>query len=339
MKKGFVIFLALCLAVPLVFSGGSQEKAEKASGKKIEMKIGHVMAQDSSRHKALVVFQEEVRKKSNGLLDVTIYPAGQLGNESDLIESLKLGTLEGYVGGTFDAQTPKLNLFLMPFTFAAQADLLRVAKGPLAKKIMLDAEKNGIKILSIGDGGSRNITNNIRPIRVPDDLKGIKMRTPPSDAYMKSMEALGANTVTIPYGDVYMALKTGVADGQENPLMNIVTMKFQEVQKYITMVNYIWAPEPFSAGLKWYNGLPSDMKKIVDDGAWLYADTQSRIRAENEDSYLKAIKDAGLEVYVPTSAERQKFITQCASVYEFFIKKGLFSGDELKEFQTAAMNK
>jgi len=125
----------------------------------------------------------------------------------------------------------------------------------VGERIAQTAEANGLKILATGDGGGlRNITNNVRPITSPDDLKGLKMRTPPITSIIKIMEALGANPVSIPYAETYMALKTGVADGQENPFINIATMKFHEVQKYMTVVNYQFHPETFPVSLTWFNG-------------------------------------------------------------------------------------
>ena len=129
-------------------------------------------------------------------------------------------------------------------------------------------------MLAVGDGGSRQITNNIRPVRTPADMKGLKIRTPPLESIIKAMEALGASAVSIPYGDTYMALKTNVADGQENPLANIGDMKFQEVQKYMTMIDYQFHPEPFDVNLDFFNSLPVDLQN-PEEGAWLYTDKQN----------------------------------------------------------------
>lgn len=332
--KRFMTACTLCfLGICLFFTTVSISEAKQSV---YIMKIGHAMAADSTRHQALEKFKANIEKKAKGRLKVELYPAGTLGDEPSLIESLKMGALQGYVGGTFDAMTPKLNLFLVPFMFTDTKAFNRVVKNKVTVDIMKDAEKNAIKILAIADGGTRDISNNIRPIRTPADMVGLKMRVPSVEAYIKSIQALGANTVIIPYGETYMALRTGVADGQENPLMNMVTMKFHEVQKYLTIVNYIWAPEPFVVCLSWYNSLPKDLQKILTNEAWGYAEIQNKLRSDLNSTYLKTVKDAGVKVYVPTAKERELFINACKSVDEFFLAKKYFSRTELDAFRKVA---
>ncbi len=281
--------------------------------------------------------EEYVEKESDGRLQIEIYPAGTLGNESDMIEAMKLGTQEMFVGGVFASQTPpKLEIFLMPFFFPpTQADLMKVSRSDFGAKIMATAEEYGIKMLAVGDGGSRQITNNFRPIKTPpSDMKGLKIRTPPIESIIKSMEALGANPVSIPYGDTYMALKTGVADGQENPpLANIGDMKFFEVQKYMTMIDYQFHPEPFDVNLDVWNSLPSDLQEVLQAGAWIYTDEQNKLRRELNEYYYDMIVDGGVTVYTPTEAEIQQFIDACQPVYSYFVNKGIFTQAELDEMR------
>ncbi len=332
MKK-FVLFVVIAsLIAGAAFAEGAKE------AKTYTIKLGHASSTESTRHRALLDFKSFVEKESNGRLIVELYPAASLGNESEMIEAVKMGTQEAFVGGVFDAQAPKLNLILMPFFFPSQDALMKVARSEIGAMIMKDAEQFGLKMLAFGDGGSRHFTNNVRPIKAPADFKGLKIRTPPIESIMKCIEALGGNPVSIPYGEVYMALKTGVADGQENPLANIGDMKFQEVQKYMTLIDYQFHPEPFEVNLAWYNGLPADLQKVLSDGAWLYTDKQNQYRAEGNDKYFKMIVDAGVEVYTPTAAEREAFITACKPVYDYFIGKGLFTQADLDKMKQIASN-
>lgn len=331
MKKAGALLIMCFLVFSMVFA--------QSTAKVYKMKLGHASSTESTRHKALLVFKNYVEEKSGGRLLVEIYPAATLGNESDMIESMKLGTQEAFVGGVFDAQTPKLNLILMPFFFNSQADLMKVAKSDIGKMIMKDAEKYGIKMLAFGDGGSRHFTNNIRPIKSPADMKGLKIRTPPIESIMKCMQALGANPVSIPYGDTYMALKTGVADGQENPLANIGDMKFFEVQKYLTLIDYQFHPEPFDVNLAFYNSLPADLQKILEEGAWVYTEKQNENRRNMNDYYFNMISNAGVQIYKPTDAERQLFIKACEPVYDYFVGKGLFTKADLDEMRKIIASK
>jgi C4-dicarboxylate-binding protein DctP len=303
--------------------------AQSTSGKVYTLKIGHASSTESTRHKALLDFKKYVEEKSADRIKVELYPSAQLGNESDMIEAVKMGTLEGFVGGVFDAQTPKLNLILMPFFFASQQDLMKIAHSEVGAMIMKSAEAYGLKMLAFGDGGSRHFTNNVRPIKTPVDMKGLKMRTPPIESIIKCMEALGASPVSIPYGDVYMALKTGVADGEENPLANIGDMKFYEVQKYLTLIDYQFHPEPFDFCLTWYNALPADLQQILQDGAWLYTDKQNELRRDMNDYYYNMIVKGGVQVYKPTQAERELFVKACQPVYDYYVQKGTFKQADL----------
>ncbi len=319
--------VAMALAVPAVAPAAAQSAT---------MKVAHVMAVDSARHKALLEFQKYVQENSGGAVTVKLFPAGQLGQETELIESLKMATIEGYVGGGFDALTTKLNMFVMPFLFSDVETFIKVTKSPQAAAIFADAEKNKIKILAVGDGGSRNITNNVRPIRSPADMKGLKMRTPPMESVIRTMEALGANPVTVAYADTYMALKTGVVDGQENPNMNAATMKFHEVQKHLTIINYIWNPEPFCVNKSWFDKLSPAQQKVVQDGAWKYTEKQNKLRAESDGYYLDMMKKSGIQVYTPTPEERALFREAAVPVYSYFIGKKQFSQQEFDEFKKLA---
>ena len=148
-----------------------------------------------------------------------------------MLESIKMGTLEGLQCGPFDDASPQLLVFTMPFLFSNMDEVHKVTRSDYAKEIVKAAEPNNIKVIAIGDSGEfRQMTNNMHPIRKPADLVGLKMRTPPMDSIIQIMKALGGNPVSIPFSELYMALKTNVADGQENPLTNIEQTKLYEVQ-------------------------------------------------------------------------------------------------------------
>ena len=335
MKKFVCVLMCVMLVTPIVFAAGQKETSVE---KVYTMKFGHASTTESTRHKALLEMQKYVEEKSEGRLKIEIYPAATLGNESDMIEAMKLGTLEGFVGGVFASQTPMLEIYLMPFFFPTQADLMKVSHSSLGDRIRQSAEQYGIKMLAVGDGGSRQITNNAHPIKSPADMKGLKLRTPPIESIIKSMEALGASAVSIPYGDTYMALKTNVADGQENPLANIGDMKFFEVQKYMTMIDYQFHPEPFDVGLDYWNSLPADLQNILEEGAWIYTDKQNELRRELNDYYYNMIVAGGVEVYIPTESERALFVNACKPVYDYFVKKGVFSQADLDEMARIVAN-
>ena len=335
MKK-FLIFALVLLVTLTACNKGSDASstdatAEKSAAKTYTIKLGHTMSTSHPRHQALLKFEEYVEDKSNGQIQVELFPGGVLGSEPEMQESMRMGTLEAFVGGPFDTISKKLNLFLMPFFFDNQEDLMRVARNEEVFNIVSsDAENGGLKILAIGDGGARQITNSKRRIDEPADMKGLKLRTPSIEAIMVCMKTLGASTVSIPLADCYMSLKTGVADGQENPIATIYDQKLHEVQKYITYVNYQYHPEVFIMNAKFFNSLPADIQQILSDGAWYFIETENKIAIENEKVRVEEMKEAGCDVYVPTAEEKQAFIDACEPVYSHFVNElKYFSQDEL----------
>jgi len=302
----------------------------------VVMKIGHSQPTDHPRHLSFLKFQEIVGKRTDGAIKVEIYPAGQLGTEAEQMEAVKMGVLNATRGGSFEAATPRLLIYTMPFLFKDLDSVHKITRGPWGEKIAEAAKENNIIILATGDaGGMRNITNNVRQIKKPQDMKGLKLRTPPIESIIKIMEALGANPVSIPYSEVYLALKTNVADGQENPYVNITAMKFYEVQKYLTVLNYQYHPDPFFVNLNWYNSLSPQMQGIIKEASvemMIYND--ELIKEETDNSYK--ILQKNMDVYVLSTKEREAFIKQVQSVYDYYIKKGLFTRAEIDEIRKIA---
>ncbi len=336
MKRIIALTLALLSIFSLVLS-----QTAFADDKTYTIKLGHTMSTSHPRHIALLEFEKYVEENTDGKVQVELYPAAVLGSEPDMQEAMRMGTLEAFVGGPFDTISKKLNLFLMPFFFDNQEALMRAAKNEeLFNIIASDAEANGLKILAIGDGGARQITNSKRRIVEPADMKGLKLRTPSIEAITVCMETLGASYVSMPLADVYMALKTGVVDGQENPIATIYDQKLHEVQPYILYVNYQYHPEVMTMNASFYNNLPEEYQKVLSDAAWLFVETENKLSLENAEARLEEMKEYGCDVYTPTDAERQAFIDACAPVYDHFVNTlQYFSQEELDLVKSLAEGK
>lgn len=326
MKKLIALTLVLASILSLALAPAALAKEETYT-----IKLGHTMSTSHPRHVALLEFEKYVEEKTGGKVQVELYPAAVLGSEPDMQEGMRMGTQEAFVGGPFDTISKKLNLFLMPFFFDDQAALMRAAKDEKVFKIISDdAENNGLKVLAIGDGGARQITNSKRRLVSPADMKGLKLRTPSIEAITVCMETLGASYVSMPLADVYMALKTGVVDGQENPVATIYDQKLHEVQKYILYVNYQYHPEVMTMNAAFFNALPEEYQKVLSDGAWMFVETENKISLENAEKRLEEMKAAGCDVYTPTDAEREAFVEACKPVYDHFVKTlGYFTQEEL----------
>ncbi len=320
MKKTLVFTLVLCLALAAIPMASLAET--------YVLKIGHAQPENNPRHISLLAFEKIVEEKTNGGIQVELFPLGTLGSEKEMLEMVKMGTLEGMRGGQFDF-LPRLLVFTLPFLCENPAQVQALMSSDIALSICKDAKKDNMLILGLGNaGGFRHFSNNAHMIKTPEDLKGLKMRVPPIDTIDRTFKALGASTVSIPYGELYMALKTGVADGQENPAVNVEGMKFYEVQKYFTMVAYQFHPDPFYINLEWFGSLPAEYQQILRDATLEMMKVNDQAIADNETAAIDVIaKNA--EVYYPTAEELQAFKDATESVYTDYIAEGLLTQEEL----------
>jgi C4-dicarboxylate-binding protein DctP len=338
--KKIIFGLALVAlgCMPLMASGQGETSSSKVTTKPIVMKIGHSFSEDTARHEALMSFAKNVKEQSNDRIEVEIYPSAQLGTEMQMLESVKMGALEGVQCGPFEDASPKLAVFTMPFLFSSMDEVHKVTRSDFTTELVKCTEENGIKVLAVGDEGEfRQFTNNVRPITKPADLKGLKMRTPPMDSIIKIMTALGGNPVSIPFSELYMALKTGVADGEENPLTNIESTKLYEVQKYLTLSNYQYHVELLYISLDWFNGLDQDLQDVLvscSADSMMFMDSLTGAYTKKAFDVLSA----NMTVNTLTKEQTQVFIDACQPVYDYYIKQGVITADEIAQIRSIANN-
>nr|WP_319488957.1 TRAP transporter substrate-binding protein [uncultured Caproiciproducens sp.] len=344
-SKKSILALLLCGAMTVSMAGcggagktasvadaASTGTAAKAGTPKYIMKIGHSQPEGNPRYTSVEAFKKEVEEKSNGGISVEIYPAGQLGTEKEMLESVKMNTLQGMRGGQFD-MLPKLLIFTLPFLCENNKQVDALTSSDFALKVCEGSQKDNILILGLGNaGGFRQFTNNKHAIKSPSDLKGLKIRTPGMDTIDGALKAMGASTVSVPYSDLYMSLKTGVADGQENPLVNVSSLKLFEVQKYITIVNYMFHPDPFYVNMQWFNALPADYQSIIKTATSNMMILNNDSIAKQEAEALKVI-EKNADVYTPTAEELQQFKDATKVVYDNYVKEGKITKEELATMQ------
>jgi tripartite ATP-independent transporter DctP family solute receptor len=236
-------------------------------------------------------FKSEVEARSGGEVSVTLVPGGQLGKDIDMINGLQLGTHEmGLACSPVQSVEPKLGVFEAPFLITNRDEAKAVALGPIGDELMESLTKKGIIGLTLTELGFRQITNSVRPIRTVDDLKGLKIRIPNSPFRQVTFSALGANPTPIAFGETYAALRQGVVDGQENPLPSIYGAKFNEVQKYVTMANYLFTPCTMMASPAYFNGWSPEVQQWVRESAKAAAEYSFVRGAELDEEYLAEIK-------------------------------------------------
>ena len=331
MKKYLAILMALVMILGLA-TALAEDADPFADLGYFEMKIGHAQPESNVRHLSLLQFQTDVEAATHGHITVEIFANSGLGNDDALPEQILIGAVEAMRGGHF-ALMPELITFTAPFIAQNRAEVSALLDSDLAAEICASAgaKVNGI-ILDVCDaGGFRQFSNNARTIKTPADMVGLKMRIAPGmDTIDMTFKAMGANTVSIPYGDLYMSLNTGVADGQENPWVNIVAMAFYEVQKYFSEVNYQFHPDPFIVNLDWWNSLPEEFQTILQTAANDMGDYNDQLVDELQGAAKQTVLDyEGCEVYVPTADELAMFVEAAQPVYQQMVEKGICTQEQV----------
>ena len=326
-------FLFVGLTLALTSTATAEKPASETMGEKevYLFKYANTQSPNHPRSKSMEFFKEQLEKASNGRIEVELYFSGVLGKEAEVLDMVVTGSVQGCRGGLFERANKKYLLYTLPFMFENTDQVIQLMRSEFGDRINQEALENGIYVPACGvAGGFRNITSNVKPIRSPEDLRGLKMRTPPIDMTIKTFKALGANPQQVAYTETYMALKSGVVEAQENPFSNTVDMKFYEVQKYLSVVNWQLHPDPFYVNPDWYNSLPGDLKAIFDsiaESTMIYSDT---IWLNSEKDYYYILKDE-LQVNELSPAATEKFREAVKSVWQSYVDDGFFSWEDINE--------
>jgi len=326
-KKFLLIAILLMTTMFLHCSGGTQEV--------YLFKYSNSQPEQHPRSRSMIFFKEEVEKRTKGRIKVDLYFSAVLGTEFELQDMVATGALQGTRGGGFTNANKKYYIFMLPFLVEDWDQAIKLITSEFTRKINEEAKANGYHIPACGiSQGFRAHTNNVRPIEIPDDLKGLKMRVPQQEVYVINARVLGSNPQELPYSEVYMALKTGVVDGQDNAVSNIWDYKVYEVQKYLTISRYATGPDPFMVNLEWYNRLPVDLQQIFDEVAVETMRLSDQLNRENESEYIKQL-EVKLETNYVTPENLVKFREATKPVYQYFIDKGYFTWDDISEAQAS----
>jgi tripartite ATP-independent transporter DctP family solute receptor len=259
MSKNKILTMLVISAMVLAMTG-----LAFAAEKPIVIRLGHVGFTGSLFEKTSLYFKKIVGERTNGLVDVRVYGASQLGKDQEMLESVRLGNLEMCAPSTIlPGSFPIFAFQELPFLFKNRDHVERALTGRVGYKLNEILGTKGMMTLGFWENGFRKITNNIRPIRTPEDLKGIKLRVPKSPARVKLFRELGANPTTMSFKEVFSALQQGVIDGQENPLAQIASAKFYEVQKYMSISNHVYTPAYPLINKKFFGKLPKDIQYVL----------------------------------------------------------------------------
>lgn len=293
--------------------------AGTASAEIIELTFGHVGAPGSLFAASAEEFAKRANAKLNGKAKVVVYGSSQLGKDKELIQKLKLGTVDMALPSTvMSSVSDKFGLFEMPYLVKDRAHMQRIEKELVWSQLVPSVEAQGLKVIAVWENGFRQITNNVRPIYVPDDLQGLKLRTPKGEWRVKMFKSYGANPSPMALSEVFVALQTGVMDGQENPLIQIYSQKFQEVQKYLSLSGHVYTPAYVTVGAKKWAKLPADVRDVLEQTAKETQPFVYETAQKFDDDLVNKIKAAGVKV---NTVDKDKFIAASKPIYEEFGQK------------------
>jgi tripartite ATP-independent transporter DctP family solute receptor len=290
--------------------------AGQALAAELELKFGHVGAPGSLFAASVDEFAKRANAKLAGKAKVVTFGASQLGKDKELLQKLKLGTVNFALPSTvMSTVADEFGLFEMPYLVKDRNHMARIEKEIFWAKIAPAAEAKGYKILAVWENGFRHITNNLRPVNTPEDLQGIKLRTPKGAWRVKMFKSYGANPTPMSFSEVFTALKTGVIDGQENPFAQIYSAKFQEVQKYLSLSGHVYTPAYVTVGKDAWEKLPADVRQALEETA---KETQAYVyetAAQMETDLLGKLKAGGMAVNEPDKAA---FVKASKGIYDEF---------------------
>jgi tripartite ATP-independent transporter DctP family solute receptor len=326
-----ILTLVLAAAALAVLGGGQQEEA--AAGTSVQVvKFSSPVAPDHPNNIAALKFAEIVNKESGGRLKVEVFPANQLGNVKDVIENVMTGSVHMYMGGTSETSLFQSEFAVMdaPYLFRDYDHLMKSAKSDVVKEIGAKLEKNrGVKILTAEIYyGARHLTTRNKPIKTPADLKGMLVRAPDQPIYLEAVRAMGATPTPVAFSDLYMALKQGVVDGQENPIPTIYTYKYYEAQKYLMLTGHMLRVNVIGADASWYNKLSPDLKQIMGKALDEAVKLNNQLTLKQEKDMLEELKKLGMEVVQPDVAAFREAAKVVPPKFEDRWGKGTF--DRLK---------
>jgi len=262
------------------------------------LKYATSLGEDSAYYKGAVELAKAADELSNGRLKIEIFANAQLGNDRDMIEGMQLGSIDmaSPSTGAMGAVLPEATVLDLPYIFDDSDHVYRVLDGPFSEELYKLFDGVGFHPLGYWEIGFRNLTNNVRPVHEPADVKGLKLRTLPSEIHQKAWSLVGAQPQAMDFTELYNALETGVVDGQENPFNIILLGKLYEVQKYLSVTRHIYGTAPTSVSDITWAKLPPDLQDVLKQAVARSVVVQRQAASGNEAAQLQQLKDFGMEV-------------------------------------------
>lgn len=333
MKRISILWLASVIVVSLIlsplFAGAATDK----------VKLGHVAPPFHGQSKGADAFAAYVKEKTNGRIDIATFPMGQLGGERSMAEQVQAGTLQiaSITTAVLQNFVPQTGVMDLPFLFPDRKTAYAVIDDPqVQEKLFSYLPKKGFVAIGWTENEIRDFTNTKRPIRKPEDMKGLKVRVMEAPVYMDTFKQLGTSPVGIPFPEIYNALQTGVIDAQENPILTTILMKFTEVTKFVTLTQHCFTECIIIVSPDYWASLSQADQKIFREASVVALKTNRDVNAELHKNLPKLdmsvedyCKKNGIELIRLTDDEREAFRKATLPVYDLYRDK---IGGDLMDF-------
>lgn len=321
----------LALSVSLALAAGAQA-SEFSDMDPVTLRLAHVVNEQDGFHLAAEKFEELVKERSEGKIDVELYPNASLGDERTLLEGMQIGTVDMGVitNGPVANFLEEMAVFELPFLFPSPEAAYEVLDGEIGQELLGRLSEVNLVGLAYAERGFRNLTNSEQAVTTPDDIDGLRIRVMENPVYVDTFRELGANAVPMAWTEALTAMQQGTIDGQENPVNVIHSFKLYETQDHLTLSRHTYAPAIFVMGMPTWNTLPEAAQTVLKQAAQEAAEYERQINAEMEAQQLAELADAGMQIVdQPDIAAFQQAV---APVYE---KYGEQFGDYLPRIQEA----
>ncbi|NYT24554.1 DctP family TRAP transporter solute-binding subunit [Alcaligenaceae bacterium] len=319
LPKKFIRSAALAIGLCAIAAGPALAKD------KLVLKAGHAASTSNTGHKAFEFLAKELAEKTDGRITVEIFPSSQLGSERELVESIQLGNVDmtfisSAVLGNFNPEFFALDI---PFMFKDREGVYRVLDGEIGQNLLASLEKVGIKGLGYWENGFRQLTNNKKVIKSPDDLKGMKMRTMENEVHIAAWREEGANPAPLAFGELFTALQQGTFDAQEGPINLFYDMKFYEVQKFISKTNHVYSPWPVLINPDVYQRMSDADRAILEEAVAKTTEYQRDLARKADDEAVAAMP--GVTITELTPEELAAFSSRMGPIHDM-VKKRVGAG-------------
>ena len=284
--------LLLLVAPVLIACGGGGDST-------VSLKFGHVGEPGS----LFALSADEFARRANARLEgyeVLVFGSSQLGGDELMLQKIRLGTADFALASTvMSSQIDEFGIFEMPYLVRDREHMQAIEKEVLWTELAPLAEDMGYRIIAVWENGYRHVTNNLRAIEVPGDLAGVKLRTPRGIWRVRLFQSLGANPTPLPLSEVFIALQTGVIDGQENPLAQTWASKFQEVQEYLSLTQHVYTPAYLIVSPSKWNALPDEVRQVLEEEARATQSFVHETAARLESELLGSLRSTGIKINEP----------------------------------------